>query len=213
VNTARGNRKKAEAEQRDGVTRALMGRRGLLGGLASIPVLYSVGGAVGSASAATAPAAPQTAPPTGVSPADSGLIRGAERRYNAPLLTAGTRLVLPAGVEAVAVLGYPNHSRLASTTSTWPTLTAADGGTVDASVIPERGASSRVAVLSRFSEGWYELRHADGRAERVTWDAEKLPFLWFHGEFGANEHPYSVFFSLSLQPLSQNPFSDNVSIR
>ena len=59
--------------------------------------------------------------------------------------------------------------------SAWPHVTAADGTTVDASVIPERGAPTRIAMLSGFTEGWYELIHANGRADRVTWDAGKLP--------------------------------------
>jgi hypothetical protein len=145
--------------------------------------------------------------------AAAGLVRGVERRYNAPRLRAGTRLVLPAGVKAVSVLDYTTHPRLAAGTSTWPNLTAEDGTKVDASVIPAQGAPTRVAVLSGFSEGWYELHHADGRAERVAWDARKLPFVLLHGEFGANAHPYSEFFSLSLLPLSQNPFSRNTSVK
>jgi hypothetical protein len=29
--------------------------------------------------------------------------------------------------------------------------------------------------VSGFTEGWYELIHASGRADRVTWDASKMP--------------------------------------
>jgi len=57
---------------------------------------------------------------------------------------------------------------------------------------PERGAATRIAMLSGFSEGWYELIHASGRADRVTWDARKLPFLWFYGEFGATNDAQSI---------------------
>jgi hypothetical protein len=50
---------------------------------------------------------------------------------------------------------------------------------------------ARIAVLSGFTQGWYELIHANGRADRVTWNAAKLPFLWLYGEFGGtNEAPY-----------------------
>jgi hypothetical protein len=87
-------------------------------------------------------------------------------------------------------------------------MRAADGTTVDASVIPERGAPTRIAILSGFTEGWYELIHANGRADRVTWNAGKLPFLWLYGEFGATkESPYlDRFYALALQPMSRNPY-------
>jgi hypothetical protein len=64
-------------------------------------------------------------------------------------------------------------------------------------------------MLSGFTEGWYELAHANGRADRVTWDAHKLPFLWFYGEFGATKQaPFrDVFYTLALQPFSRNPYS------
>ena len=82
------------------------------------------------------------------------------------------------------------------------------GTTVDASLIPGRGAPTRIAVLSGFTAGWYELIHANGRADRVMWDAARLPVLWFHGEFGATkEHPYQGrFYTLALQPMSRHPY-------
>ena len=54
-------------------------------------------------------------------------------------------------------------------------MTGADGTAVDASIVPECGAPTRIAILSGFTEGWYELIHASGRADRVTWDARELP--------------------------------------
>ena len=87
-------------------------------------------------------------------------------------------------------------------------MTATDGTTVDASIIPERGAPTRIAILSGFTDGWYEIRHANGRADRVTWDARTMPFLWLYGEFGgAGKSPYDRFYSLALQPMSANPYS------
>ena len=189
------------------------GRRSVLGGLAALPVLY---GGVGSAAPAlAAPAlAGAAARPGSVPVAAADLVRGQERRYNAPLLTPGTRLLLPAGVKAVPVLDYYRRPRLASAASGWPYMRAADGTTVDASVIPERGAPTRVAILSGFTEGWYELIHANGRADRVMWDAGQLPVLWVYGEFGATkEHPYrDRFYTLALQPLSRNPYPRSTTI-
>jgi hypothetical protein len=202
VNITRGNRTHAEAEPTDGVGGGTLRRRSVLGGLAAIPVLS---GLVGSAIPASAAAAAQR---RSIPAAAGDLALGVERRYNAPLLAAGTRLVLPAGVKAVPVQDYYHRPRLAPKASAWPHVRAADGTTVDASVIPEPGAPTRIAMLSGFTDGWYELRHANGRADRVTWDASAMPFLWLYGEFGASsKSPYDRFYSLALQPMSRNPYS------
>ena len=208
MNVIRGDRKHAEAEPTDGVGGGTLGRRSVLGGLAAVPVLSSL---VGSAAPALAAAAARR----GNVPASAGdLVQGVERRYNAPLLAAGTRLVLPAGVKAVPVRDYYRRPQLAPGASAWPYMTAADGTTVDASVIPEPGAPTRIAVLSGFTDGWYELHHANGRADRVTWDARTMPFLWLYGEFGAtSKSPYNRFYSLGLQPMSRNPYSLATTIR
>jgi hypothetical protein len=91
--------------------------------------------------------------------------------------------------------------------SAWPHLTAADGSTVDASVVPGRGAPARTAILAGFTAGWYELLHANGRADRVMWDAGQLPVLRVHGEFGATqEHPYRDRFYTGWRQKSVNLF-------
>jgi hypothetical protein len=208
MNIIRGDRKHAEAEPTDGGGRGTLGRRSVLGGLAAIPVLSSIAGSAAPALAATR-AGRNSVP---VSAGD--LVQGVQRQYNAPLLAAGTRLVLPAGIKAVPVRDYYRRPRLALGTSAWPYMTAADGTTVDASVIPEPGAPTRIAVLSGFTDGWYELQHANGRADRVTWDARTMPFLWLYGEFGAtSKSPYNRFYSLGLQPMSRNPYSLATTIR
>jgi len=209
MNIMRSKREHAEDERADGVGGGALSRRGLLGGLAALPVLYGVG-SVAPALAAT-PTRPGGVSSGSVPKATDDLVRGVERRYNAPLLTAGTRLVLPAGIKARPIQDYYRHPHLASAESTWPHMTATDGTLVDASMVPERGAPTRVAMLSGFTEGWYELMHASGRADRATWDARKLPYLWFYGEFGAtNDAPYNDrFYTLALQPLSRNPYSGN----
>jgi hypothetical protein len=207
VNIIRGKREHAEAERADGEGGGALGRRNVLGGLAALPVLYSVGSAT--------PALAASAARPGSTPTAAGdLVRGQERRYNAPLLTPGTRLLLPTGVTAVPVLDYYRRPHLAPAASAWPYMRAADGTTVDASVIPGRGAPTRIAILSGFTEGWYELIHANGRADRVMWDARQLPVLWVYGEFGATkEHPYrDRFYALALQPLSRNTYPRSTSI-
>jgi hypothetical protein len=204
----RGKRAQAEAESAAGVAEEGLSRRRVLGSLAALPVLYSIGSAT---SARAAPATrPGSVPSSSVSKETEDLVRGVERRYNAPLLTPGSRLVLPAGIKAVAIEDYYRHPHLASAQSSWPHLTATDGSTVDASFVPQRGAPTRIAMLSGFTEGWYELIHASGRADRVTWDARTLPFVWFYGEFGATKDaPYDRFYTLALQPFSRNPYSRN----
>jgi len=213
VNIIRSRREHAEADRADGVGAdgvgaGTLGRRSVLGGLAAFPALYSIGSAT-PALAATA------AQPGSVPKATDDLARGVERRYHAPLLAAGTRLVLPAGIKAVPIQDYYSRPHTASTQSSWPLVTATDGTTVDASVVPERGAPTRIAMLKGFTEGWYELIHAGGRSDRVTWDARKLPFLFLYGEFGAtNEAPFhNLFYTLALQPYSSNPYSRNTSAK
>ena len=207
MNIIRGKRGHAEAGRADGGGGGTLGRRHVLGGLAALPVLYGV--------ASAAPALAASAVRPGSVPAAAGdLVRGAERRYNAPLLTPGTRLLLPAGVTAVPVQDYYHRPHLAPAASAWPYMRAADGSTVDASVIPGRGAPTRVAIVSGFTEGWYELIHASGRADRVMWDAGQLPVLWVYGEFGATrESPYrDRFYTLALQPMSRNPYPRSTTI-
>ena len=206
MNIIGGNREHPEQAERAGG--GTPGRRSVLGGLAALPVvLYGVGSA--------APALAATATRAGSVPTATGdLVRGAERRYNAPLLTPGTRLLLPAGVKAVPVVDYYHRPRLASATFAWPHIKAADGTTVDASVIPDRGAPTRIAIVSGFTEGWYELAHASGRADRVTWDARQLPYLFVYGEFGGTgEEPFrDRFYTLALQPMSRNPYTRSTTI-
>jgi hypothetical protein len=209
VNIIRGSREPAATERADGTgTGSTPARRSILGGLAALPVLYTVASATPAlASSAARPAGATTA-------ADGDLVRGQERRYNAPLLAAGTRLLLPGGVKAVPVVDYYHRPQLGRAASAWPHLRATDGSTVDASVIPERGAPTRVAILSGFTEGWYQLAHTSGRADRVAWDARKLPYLFVHGEFGGtDEEPFhGRFYTLALQPMSRNPYLRSTTI-
>ena len=203
----RGKREHPEAERADGAGGGTLARRHVLGGLAALPVLYGVGSAT--------PALAASAVRPGNVPAAAGdLMRGEERRYNAPLLTPGTRLKLPAGVKSVPVQDYYHRPRVASAASAWPHLRAADGSTVDASVIPDRGAPTRIAIVSGFTEGWYELTHASGRADRVMWDASKMPYLFVYGEFGGtDQEPFrDRFYTLALQPMSRNPYLRSTTI-
>jgi hypothetical protein len=208
VNIITGKPQHAEAERADGAGGGTLSRRGVLGGLAALPVvLYGVGSAT--------PASGDSAGRRGKARTNTDdLVLGQERRYNAPLLTPGTRLLLPAGVKAVPVVDYYHRPHLAPAASAWPHLRAADGTTVDASVVPGRGAPARIAIVTGFTEGWYELAHASGRADRVAWDARKLPCLLVCGEFGGtDEEPFrDRFYTLALQPMSRNPYPRSTTI-
>jgi hypothetical protein len=128
VNAIRGKREhQEEGERADGVGGGTLSRRGALGGLAALPVLYTV-------ASATPASADSAGRPGKVRTNTDDLVLGQERRYNAPLLTPGTRLLLPAGVKAVPVVDYHHRPHLARTASAWPHLRAADGTAVDASV-------------------------------------------------------------------------------
>jgi hypothetical protein len=207
VKNLSGNREQAVAGHANVDGGGSLGRRSVLGGLAALPVLVGVGTA--DSARAAAGALRSGSIPT----VADGLVVGAERRYNAPLLTPGTRLVLPKDIKASSVLDYYHRPRLASRESGWPYVMAANGMRVDASVVPERGAPTRVAVLTGFTDGWYDVIHANGRADHVAWDAGLLPVLWIYGEFGATkEEPFhGRIYSLALQPFSRNPYPRSIS--
>jgi hypothetical protein len=185
-----------------------MNRRALLAGLAAAPALLAVGAFTSTLSPASAPAVPDLT--AAVGPATDTLVRGGIRRFYPPLLAPGARLVLPAGIQAVTVEGYfENRPRVSSKASAWPHLPSADGAMADASIIPDRGAGSRMAILSGFTQGWYELVHPNGKTERVEWDARKLPYLWYWGEFGGSSDQLFMnkFYTLGLEAFSRPPFS------
>ena len=107
MNVIRGKREHPEEGERADGMAGTLSRRGILSGLAALPVvLYGVG------SATPALATTATRPGSGLT-ATGDLVRGAERRYNAPLLTPGTRLLLPADVKAVPIQDYYHHPHLA----------------------------------------------------------------------------------------------------
>jgi hypothetical protein len=223
VNIIKDRKGHADPEHADGAGGGggrVLGRRSVLGGLAAVPVVYGIGAAspalaAASASAAGSAQAAASAGSVGAAYAagTAGLARGVEQRYHAPLLTSGSRLVLPEGIKVTPVLDYYSHPRLVSAETVWPRMKAADGSTVDASIVPDAGAPTRVALLSGFrvGQGWYELVLANkGASRRVTWDAAAFPFLFIFGEFGAaGAAPYNRFYSLALQPFARSPYTPN----
>ncbi|RVX46098.1 hypothetical protein EDD27_8946 [Nonomuraea polychroma] len=197
----------------DGVTDSVGGRmlnrRGILAGLAASPFIVALGAPAGTASAAT------RARSSGAGTAAETIVRGGARRWHGPFLGPGARLLLPAGVKAAPVEDYFTSPRLTRMAYVWPQMQALDGSMVDASIIPEHGAPSRVAVLSGFDNGWYELISREGKATRVAWDHREFPYLLFVGEFGATKDVgfMGKFFTLALEPFSRNPVFPHTPIR
>ena len=69
--------------------------------------------------------------------------------------------------------------------------------------------------MSGFTEGWYELTHANGRANRVMSGIPgQMPCLFVCGEFGGtDEEPFcDRFYTLALQPMSRNPYPRSTTI-
>lgn len=186
----------------EGVPITDMSRRGILALLAATPIVVAIGKDLPSPSIGSAFS-------TSFDHAGK-LIRGVERRFNAPMLSPGAQLRMPKGIRAVPIEGFfKNRPRVGQAAYSWPYLPAESGRIIDASIAPARGAASHMAVLSGFQQGWYELVHASGKVERVEWDVERLPFLWVWGEFGAfKDLPFNGrFYTIGVVPFSRPPVS------
>jgi hypothetical protein len=182
------------------IINAPLSRRGILAAIVAAPVLAGLGAVSNSGIG-------ELTRPAGV--ADK-IARGGARLFNAPWLAPGAQLRLPEGIQAVPVEGFfENRPRVAETSFAWPHMPVAGGEMVNASLVPEHSAPSRMAILSGFSEGRYELIHSNGRIERVDWDARRFPYLWYWGEFGASKGlPFmGRFYTLGLEPFSHPPVS------
>lgn len=130
--------------------------------------------------------------------------------FGAPFLREGCRIVLPEGAR---VLPHPEpvnppHRRVAGDREhSWPIATTPDGGEVDLSVVPGRGAPSEMLYVTGLDEGRYELLNPDGLGVRVEWDVELMPYLWVWQELGATTgYPwFGDNYTLGLEPFSSFP--------
>jgi uncharacterized protein DUF4432 len=127
--------------------------------------------------------------------------------FGAPFLGPGCRIRVPEGISVTphATAIHPSGTRrvAAGGPYRWPTVPDGSGGTVDLSVVPERGEPSEIVYLSGFGDtGWYELEGL-----RVEWDATVLPYLWLWQELGAStDYPWwGRAYVVGLEPFSSYP--------
>jgi hypothetical protein len=133
--------------------------------------------------------------------------------FGPPFLRPGCRIRLPDGLSAMPHpdATAPGGRRVANIEPfTWPEGPGSDGGVVDFSRVPERGARSDLFYLHGFRDGrgWYEVLDEDrGIGCRIEWDARAMPYLWYWQEFGATTgYPwYGRNFNIGLEPFSSYP--------
>lgn len=131
----------------------------------------------------------------------------------APFAGPGSRIRLPRGISVIppATAIHPSGVRLVAPGGPhlWPVVPAADGGTVDLSVLPEPGEPSDIVYLTGFDgTGWYEVAGRPGELGlRVEWDATVLPYLWLWQELGATtDYPWwGRAYVVGLEPFSSYP--------
>jgi hypothetical protein len=131
--------------------------------------------------------------------------------FGHPFLGEGCRIRLP---EAATVIPHeepihPEGRRVRGDQRyTWPLAEGESGEEVDLSVLPEMGTMSEMLYLTDLPEGWYEVENSEkGLGLRVTWDIERMPYLWFWQEYGASKfYPwYGRHYNIGLEPFSSYP--------
>ncbi|TLS48719.1 DUF4432 family protein [Paenibacillus antri] len=137
---------------------------------------------------------------------------GQHLAYGKPFAGPGSRIRLPAGVEAEterpdADSGPGRVKR--GVRHVWPNAVDEAGRAVDLSVLPPVGTASDIVYLTGFGkEAWYEIESPDrGAGLRVEWDGEAMPYLWFWQEFGATTgYPwYGRHYNIGLEPFCGYP--------
>jgi hypothetical protein len=132
---------------------------------------------------------------TNESPVPVDAMWGHHITFGAPFARAGSRVLLPPGLETVwhPVPINPSGSRRSPSD--------------DLSVLPPPGTPSDLCYLTGFGDvGSYEVAGSE-LGLRVEWDAGVLPWLWYWQEFGAwTDHPwYGRHYNIGLEPFSSRP--------
>ncbi|MFN7992458.1 MAG: aldose 1-epimerase [Bryobacteraceae bacterium] len=128
----------------------------------------------------------------------------------APFLDGGCRIQAPARTFlAHDVEIAPACRAAAGARSTWPAVSAKNGGTVDFSLIPP--ASERVTefgYLCDLDDGWYAITNPDLHfGFGMAWPRRLFPYLWFWQELrGTFGYPwYGRCHVMAIEPLSSIP--------
>lgn len=131
--------------------------------------------------------------------------------FGFPFLGEGCRIRLP---EEATIIPHdepihPGGRRVKGGRSyLWPVAEGESGEEVDLSVLPASGTLSEMLYLTDLSEGWYEVENPkNGLGMRISWDVERMPYLWFWQEYGASEfYPwYGRHYNIGLEPFSSFP--------
>lgn len=131
--------------------------------------------------------------------------------FGPPFLEPGMEIRVPDGARALphATAVGPTGRRIVPEPFAWPHAPSAGpgGGTLDLSIVPERGAPSEMLYLTGLTEGWYEIGRPGKPAFRLDWDARVLPHLWLWQELGASTGwPWhGRAYVVGLEPFSSHP--------
>lgn len=111
---------------------------------------------------------------------------GGPRYFPWPLIKPGSKITWPAGAVALSADGTSR------------------AGLAGLSTVPARGGPSRHVYLTGVSEGTYTVSTHGRRPTRVTWDADRYPFLRVWGEYGQRTHvPYwGKYYGLIITPVA-----------
>ncbi|MBV7504367.1 aldose 1-epimerase family protein [Bacillus sp. sid0103] len=132
--------------------------------------------------------------------------------FGKPFMIPGSRIGLPDGVQIVTEASDSDVAAPGRITRgkryPWP-VADSEHGSLDLSVLPEKGALSDIVYLTEFgSNGWYSLENAQiNLGLKVEWDAAQFPYLWYWQEFGATKsYPwYGRHYNIGLEPFSSYP--------
>ncbi len=135
---------------------------------------------------------------------------GQHPAFASEFLAGDCRLRVPARrfVSHGTELG-PNFRLAPGVSSGWPTVAAADGNTLDLSVIPgPEGRSVDFGYICDLDEGWYALESGKhGFGIGLAWPKEVYPLLWLWQEFrGSMGYPWwGRCYVMAVEPFTTMP--------
>ena len=111
----------------------------------------------------------------------------------------GDEILLPGGAVAPVDAGF---SRMLAGPGTWPRGPRLGGGTIDLSVVPERGELKEFVYVSDMPDGWCGLRRSrTGQSIIFKYPRDVLPYCWIFMTYGGWRDYYTVV----LEPCTNIP--------